>query len=144
MSMTAYAPTMDMAAFSPATRHVLQTPVPDSLDRNHLADAMMHSIISQHLLASELGLLEGTIAQLIGSSSAAEKSMRTEVAGLQAMTQSDCKHLEVTLQAARCEHTAADTALQNALLTSERLLSSAKDDLFLAQDQLCQLVTSHN
>ena len=44
----------------------------------------------------------------------------------------DCKHLEVTLQAVRCEHTAADAAIQSALQTGDELVREATTRLFLA------------
>eukprot|EP00966_Prymnesium_polylepis_P311613 7200665-Prymnesium_polylepis.1 len=65
--------------------------------------------------------------------------MRSELAAVQSQTLSDCRHLEITLQAARCEHTAADAALQSALQTSDQLLRAAVNELFVAQDQLCQM-----
>lgn len=106
-------------------------------DRN--ADEIMHSIIAQHLLASEIGLLEATLARHSGSPSSTARILHNEVISAQSQTQADCRHLEVTLQAVRCEHTAADTALQSALLASNQLLRTAVNDLFVVQDALCQL-----
>ncbi|KAL1512081.1 hypothetical protein AB1Y20_005353 [Prymnesium parvum] len=129
---------LGISAASGPVRHAFHPDSPASLALDRSADEVMHSIIAQHLLASELGLLESTIARISASPSSAERLMRQEISAMQAQTLADVRHLEVTLQAARCEHTAADTALQSALQVAEQLLRSAAGSLFVAQDQLLQ------
>ena len=76
-------------------------------------DELMGSVISQHLLCAELGSLEAEIARLRVPAAETEALMRMNLSANSSQTLADCKHLEVTLQAVRCEHTAADAALQN-------------------------------
>ena len=102
----------------------------------------MTCVISQHLLASELGAVETQMARLRAPLGDSEALMRMSLASNQEHTLSDCKHLEVTLQAVRCEHTAADAALQSALQHGDELLREASARLFLAQDQLTTLDAS--
>ena len=76
------------------------------------AAALMEAIIVQHLLSTELQSLEIELARRSASSEKASGLLRMQTRAAHLQTQADCKHLEVTLQAARCEHTAADTARQ--------------------------------
>ena len=96
----------------------------------------MVAIISQHLLASELQLTEGQLQRLRLPAGEAEAAMRMGLSSANVQTLADCKHLEVTLQAVRCEHTAADAALQSALQSGDQLLRDAQAQLFVAQDEL--------
>ena len=130
---------MAFGVTSGVARYAFYDTPPSGTAHDHSADEVMHSIIAQHLLASEIGLLETTLARRSSSPSAASRIMHNEVSAVQSQTQADCRHLEVTLQAARCEHTAADTALQTALQASEQLLRSAVSDLFIAQEALVYL-----
>ena len=55
------------------------------------------------------------------SQAEAEAHMRMQMQSAHAENLADCKHLEVTLQTVRCEHTAADTALASALQVGDSL-----------------------
>ena len=104
----------------------------------------MVSVISQHLLSSELHEMEAEVARLRAPSSEALATMRMQLSATHAQTLAECKHLEVTLQTVRCEHTSADAALQSALEHSAELLreASATASLFLAHDEMGQLALS--
>ena len=97
---------------------------------------MMHSVISQHLLATELAQLERRLAAFALPVGVAESSMRDGLRRNHQQTLADCEQLEATLQAVRGEHTAADAALQEALQTGDELLREASTQLFLAQHEL--------
>ena len=99
----------------------------------------MEAIIVQHLLSTELQSLEIELARRSASSEAASGLLRMQTRAAHLQTQADCKHLEVTLQAARCEHTAADTALQNALQLLGQQLQTAQKELLLSRE----VVASH-
>ena len=100
---------------------------------------LMVGVISQHLLSSEMQSLETQLARLRMPVAESSTAMRLQIGAVHAQTAADCKHLEVTLQAARCEHTAADTALQSALDATGDLLREAATRLFMAQDALSQM-----
>jgi hypothetical protein len=104
-----------------------------------IGEDLMIAVISQHLLASELHSLEEQVVLLRTPAEESEALLRLEIGNAQAKTMADCKHLEVTLQAARCEHTAADAALQRALERADELLREAAARLFVAQDELSRL-----
>ena len=99
-------------------------------------EELMVAVISQHLLASELGQMESQVSTLRAPLGEAEATMRMSLSAAQEQTLADCKHLEATLQAVRCEHTAADAALQSALQAGDDMLREAATRLFLAQDEL--------
>eukprot|EP00908_Phaeocystis_cordata_P001999 Transcript_12150.p1 GENE.Transcript_12150~~Transcript_12150.p1 ORF type:complete len:369 (-),score=87.56 Transcript_12150:60-1166(-) len=99
----------------------------------------MEAIIVQHLLSTELQSLEIELARRSASSETASGLLRMQTRAAHLQTQADCKHLEVTLQAARCEHTAADTALQNALQLLGQQLQTAQKELLLSRE----VVASH-
>ena len=65
---------------------------------------MMQAVISSHLMAAELESLEAEIARLRVPAAETEALMRMNLSSHSAQTLADCKHLEVTLQAVRCEH----------------------------------------
>ena len=89
---------------------------------------MMHSVISQHLLATELAQLERRLAAFALPVGVAESSMRDGLRRNHQQTLADCEQLEATLQAVRGEHTAADAALQEALQTGDELLRDSSAD----------------
>ena len=103
---------------------------------NYTAEELMVGVISQHLLSAELQAVEGQLARATTPLGQAEAQMRMLAQSSRNETAADCQHLEVTLQAARCESTAADTALQSALQQGDDLLREATQRLFLAQDEL--------
>ena len=115
----------------------LRTPGSGGAITMHNGEELMVGVISQHLLATELHQLEIQLARLRVPAPESEALMRLQVGASNSQTLADCKHLEVTLQAARCEHTAADTALQTALERADELMREASTRLFMAQDQLC-------
>ena len=104
-----------------------------------LGEDIMVGVISQHLLSTELQSVETQLARLRTPAAESEALLRVEIGQAQAQTMADCKHLEVTLQATRCEHTAADAALQTALEVADELLREAATRLFVAQDELARV-----
>jgi hypothetical protein len=102
----------------------------------------MVSIISQHLLSTELGQVEAHLARLETPPDESAALMRMTMSASSEQTLSDCKHLEVTLQAVRCEHTAADSALQSALQQGDEMLREASSHLQAVHDELVNLVDS--
>ena len=101
-----------------------------------MVDSMMVAVISQHLLSSELGQLETQLARLNAPQAELEALMRMGLTANSAETLADCRHVEMTLQAVRCELTATDAELQSALQTGDELLREATTQLFRAQDEL--------
>ena len=73
-----------------------------------VGEEVMAAIISQHLLSTELNQVEAENERLQTPADDAQVLMRMSMNAANEETLADCKHLEVTLQAVRCEHTAAD------------------------------------
>ena len=86
---------------------------------------MLTAVIAQHLMASEIHHMEGQLATLRTPVGEAEATLRMSMSATQQETLNDCRHLEVTLQAVRCEHTAADAALQSALAVGDDMVRAA-------------------
>lgn len=100
-------------------------PPPSSID----------AVIMQHLLSSELQQLEQELA-LHAVPSQTTRLLQMELKAANMQTQADCKHLEVTLAAARCEHTTADTAMQNALQQLGQQLREAQAEVAISREGL--------
>ena len=105
---------------------VTPQPPPSSID----------AVIMQHLLSAELQQLEHELALRAAPAHATTGLLQMEMKASNMQTQADCKHLEVTLQAARCEHTTADTAMQNALQQLGQQLREAQAQLAISREGL--------
>ena len=109
----------------------------------------MEAVIIQHLLSTELAHIENELARKMEN----ELARKSEPSGpaihlLQAHThaahmqaQAGCTHLEATVQAARCDHAAADTAVctalqlaQQELREQQELLSASRQELLRSQE----------
>ena len=94
------------------------------------------AVIMQHLLSRELQQLEQELALRTAPAHVATGLLQMEMKASNMQTQADCKHLEVTLQAARCEHTTADTVMQNALQQLGQQLREAQAELAISREGL--------
>ena len=108
--------------------------------RDSQGEALLAAVISQHLLASELASLEQQCARLQAPATHDTHAAKHPLEAARSSNISDCRHLEMSLQSLRCEHTAADTALESALSASEQVLRDASAALVVAQDQMTQLL----
>ena len=89
----------------------------------------MEAVIIQHLLSTELKLLEQELVHKSAPSGPATHLLRTHTRAAHIQVQADCKHLEATVAAARCEHAAADTAVYTALQLAGQQLRTAQQEL---------------
>ena len=68
----------------------------------------------QHLLSTELALLENELARRSEPSGPAVHLLQRHTEAARVQSEADCKHLEATVQAAQREHAAADAAVSTA------------------------------
>ena len=101
----------------------------------------MEVVIIQHLLSTELALLENELACKSEPGGLAIHLLQAHKHAAHMQAQADCTHLEATVQAARCEHAAADTAVYTALQLAQQelreqqeLLSASRQELLLSQE----------
>ena len=110
----------------------------------------MEAVIIQHLLSTELALLENELARKTAPSGPATQLLQTHTHDAHMQAQADCKHLEATVQAARCEHAAADAAVYTALQVAQQELREqqellarqvARQELLRSQEAACHRAT---
>ena len=95
----------------------------------------------QHLLSTELALLENELARKSEPSGPAVHLLQRHTQAAHVESQADCKHLEATVQAAQREHAAADAAVctalqlaQQELREQQELLSASRQELLRSQE----------
>ena len=76
----------------------------------------------QHLLSTELALLENELARRSEPSGPAVHLLQRHTEAARVQSEADCKHLEATVQAAQREHAAADAAVSTALQLAQQEL----------------------
>ena len=117
---------------------------------DHSARHGMEAVIIQHLLSTELALLENELARKTAPSGPATQLLQTHTHDAHMQAQADCKHLEATVQAARCEHAAADAAVYTALQVAQQELREqqellarqvARQELLRSQEAACHRAT---
>ena len=95
----------------------------------------------QHLLSTELALLENELARRSEPSGPAVHLLQRHTEAARVQSEADCKHLEATVQAAQREHAAADAAVSTALQLAQQelreqqeLLSASREELLRSQE----------
>ena len=95
----------------------------------------------QHLLSTELALLENELARKSEPSGPAVHLLQRHTQAARVQSEADCKHLETTVQAAQREHAAADAAVcaalqlaQQELREQQELLSASRQELLRSQE----------
>ena len=101
----------------------------------------MEAVIIQHLLSTELAHMENELARKSDPSGPAIHLLQAHTHAARMQAQAGCKHLEETVQAARCDHAAADTAVctalqlaQQELREQQELLSASRQELLRSQE----------
>jgi len=107
----------------------------------HAAKGGMETVIMQHLLSTELALLENELARRSEPSGPAVHLLQRHTEAARVQSEADCKHLEATVQAAQREHAAADAAVSTALQLAQQelreqqeLLSASREELLRSQE----------
>ena len=101
----------------------------------------MEAVIIQHLLSTELAHMENELARKSDPSGPAIHLLQAHTHAAHMQAQAGCTHLEATVQAARCDHAAADTAVctalqlaQQELREQQELLSASRQELLRSQE----------
>ena len=90
----------------------------------------------QHLLSTELALLENELARRSEPSGPAVHLVQRHTEAARVQSEADCKHLEATVQAAQREHAAADAAVSTALQLAQQELREQQELLSASQQEL--------